>query len=129
MRTFEKSRVRPGKPEVKVLEEGKDFQVLGKGFGHTTIAVDADNQSKILMCKGQDLIVIRISFKKGMLLQKHVTKIPARLVVLKGRVEFSDALGSRVLLQNQEHSIEVDDPHWVEALTDSHIILIKNKTK
>ncbi len=127
MRTLEKSRLQNKNPEVKVLEEGSDYQILGKGFGHTTLALDVDHQSKILMCKGQDLMVIQISFQKGMLLQKHVSKQPARLVVLSGKVEYSNALGSLVLSQNQEHSIAKDDPHWVEALTDSHIILIKNK--
>lgn len=127
MKTLAKSQILPATPEVRVLEEGNDFQVLGKGFGHTTIALEAENQSKILMCKGLDLIVIKISFRKGMLLQKHVTRLPARLIVLSGLVEYSNAFGSTVLSQNQEHSIAVDDPHWVEALADSHILLIKNK--
>lgn len=129
MRTIEKTEAHSTNPVGKVLEEGRDYQILGKGFGHTTIALDIDQQIKILMCKGQDLMLVKISFQKGMLLPKHVTKVPARLVVLYGKVEYSNALGSLVLTQNQEHCIAQNDPHWVEALEDSQIILIKNKQK
>lgn len=116
------------KPLLRNLQEGKDFQILGEALGHTTISIMLEEGEQILMCKGNDLILISISFKKGMVLEKHTTSIPARLVILRGEVIYNTELQRTELKQREEHQIPVDEPHWVEAVEDSVALLIKNRT-
>lgn len=115
------------KPISRRLQQGKDFQILGEAFGHTTISICSRDDEKILMCQGHDLLPIGIRFKAGMILEKHTTSIPARLVVLQGEVAYVNALGSIRLKKHDQYAIPVDEPHWVIASRDSHIILIKNQ--
>lgn len=117
------------KPMIKKLQRGKDFQILAQAYGHTTISISHNQSDKILMCQGSDLLLIGISFKAGMILEKHTTKLPARLVVLQGEVKYINSLGSTPLKRHGEYPIPVDEPHWVRASSDSFIVLIKNNPK
>ncbi len=49
--------------------------------------------AKILR-KGKDFTVLAIGFQKNMLLKKHNSKVPARIVVIKGEVVYNSENGA-----------------------------------
>ena len=116
------------KPHFRHLQEGKDFQILGEALGHTTFSIMDEDAEQIFMCKGTDLILNSITFQKGMILEKHTTRLPTHLVVQKGEVIYKTDLRELRLKQRDQHPIPIDEPHWVEAVHDSVIILLKNRT-
>lgn len=115
------------RPVPRRLQQGKDFQILGAAFGHTTISISDGQSDKILMCQGHDLLLISISFKAGMMLEKHTSRVPTQLVVLQGEVDYANALGSTRLKKHDQYAIPADETYWVAASKISHIILIKNQ--
>lgn len=117
------------KPIARKLQQGRDFQILAQAYEHTTISIGGDNNKKVLMCQGSNLLLIGIYFKAGMILEKHITNLPARLVVLHGEVEYSNSHGSTHLAQHNQYLIPAEEPHWVTAIEDSLIVLIKNQPK
>ncbi len=78
-----------------------------------------------MLRKGNDFQVLAIGFKKGMILPEHTTQLPARLVVIKGEVEYHCNHSSTTLELYDEYEIPVDELHWVKANEDSMIIVIK----
>lgn len=83
------------KPVVKRLQEGKDFHVLAIGL------------------------------KEKVVLKEHKTDIPAKLVLIKGRVIYRTAEEEVTLGIYDEHVITVGQLHAVEALEDSLFLVIK----
>jgi len=75
--------------------------------------------------KGEGFHVLAIGFKKDMLLPEHTSSLPARLVVIKGAVTYSNAEGSNELGLYDEYEIPVDEVHWVKASEESVILVIK----
>jgi len=69
--------------------------------------------------------ILAIGFKKGMLLKKHKSDIPARIVVIKGEVVYSSDNGSTTLGLYDEYEIPVKEFHWVEANEDSLMLVMK----
>lgn len=80
--------------------------------------------AKILQ-KGDHFKVLVIAFKKGMLLKDHQTELPAKLIVLNGRIAYRES--NREVFANtcQEVEIPIQTIHNVEALEDSLCILIQ----
>ena len=78
-----------------------------------------------MLRKGTAFHVLAIGFKKGMILPKHTSSLPARLVVIKGEVSYNNAEGSNRLKLYDEYEIPVDEPRWVEASEESVILVIK----
>ena len=78
-----------------------------------------------MLRKGTAFHVLAIGFKKDMILPKHTSSLPARLVVIKGEVTYNNAEGSNRLKLYDEYEIPVDEPHWVEASEESLILVIK----
>jgi quercetin dioxygenase-like cupin family protein len=71
--------------------------------------------------------VIAIGLKKDQVLKKHVTTIPALLVVLKGSVSF-EMEGSTIQLPLlSTFDIPVNVPHEVTGLEESIFLVIKEK--
>ena len=83
------------KPVVKRLQEGKDFHVLAIGL------------------------------KNEVLLKKHKTDIPAKIVVIKGQVIFKTGNVMVTLGLYDERIINVGEFHSVKALEDSLFLVIK----
>ena len=84
-----------GKPVVKRLQEGKDFHVLAIGL------------------------------EKDVTLKEHTTDIPAKLVVIKGKVIYKTASEEIPLELFEEHTIKVGELHSVTAEEDSVFLVIK----
>ena len=80
-----------------------------------------------MLRKGEGFHVLAIGFKKHMILPKHTSSLPARLVVIKGEVVYNNDLGPNPLALYDEYEIPVDEPHWVEASEDSIILVIKSQ--
>ena len=73
--------------------------------------------------KGENFKVLAIGFKKGMILKEHKTKLPAKLTVLKGRVNYSEGTKSKELNQYDETDIPVEVLHSVVCIDDALCLL------
>jgi quercetin dioxygenase-like cupin family protein len=72
--------------------------------------------------------VIAIGLKKDQVLKKHISPIPALLVVLKGSIIF-EMEGSRTELKEfSTFEIPVNVLHEVTGITDSIFLVIKEKS-
>lgn len=78
-----------------------------------------------MLRKGESSHILAIGFKKGMLLKKHKSDIPARIVVIKGRVVYNSEHEATPLGLYEEYEIPVGEFHWVEANQDSMILVLK----
>nr|MBC7611689.1 hypothetical protein [Pseudopedobacter sp.] len=86
---------------------------------------DTNQPSIKIFKKGKDYKVIVLGFKKGMILKEHSTPIPAKLVVIEGKVDYKEVDRALVLNKFDELDIPVDVIHAVEALEDSICFLIQ----
>ncbi len=69
---------------------------------------------------------VSIHIRRGEELKKHITKIPAILLCIKGRVTYNDENDHCIeLLDGDYHHISPDVPHWVKGISDSLLVLIK----
>ena len=80
-----------------------------------------------MLRKGEAFNVLAIGFRKGMVLTKHKSNLPARLVVIKGEVVYNNDSKGTTLSLYDEYEIPVDEIHWVEANEDSIITVIKGE--
>lgn len=80
--------------------------------------------AKILQ-SGTNFKVIAIGFTKNMVLDDHKTDIPAKLVVLEGKVVYKEGQKMIMLSQYEETPIPAGIIHSVTALEDSICLVIK----
>lgn len=80
--------------------------------------------AKILQ-SGSNFKVIAIGFTKNMILDDHKTDIPAKLVVLEGKVIYKEGEKIVMLSQYEETPIPVNVIHSVTALENSLCLVIK----
>lgn len=78
-----------------------------------------------MLRKGENSHILAIGFNKGMLLKKHKSDIPARILVIKGEVIYSSDNGSTTLGLYDEYEIPVGEFHWVTANEDSMMLVMK----
>ena len=70
--------------------------------------------------------VVSLQIQKDKQLKEHITTVPALLVCVKGEVVFENEKGISVtLLSGYFVNIEPNVKHWVNAKTDSNLLLIK----
>jgi quercetin dioxygenase-like cupin family protein len=74
---------------------------------------------------GEQFKVIVMAFKKDMVLKAHQTSVPARLVVIEGRVNYLESERSVILSKFEDLCIPVNVQHSVKALEDAVCLLIK----
>ena len=82
--------------------------------------------SAISLFKGEKGNATAILILKGEKLREHITQIPALLVCLEGKAIFENEKGRKETLSPGDYI--VIDPmvkHWVDGITDSHLILFK----
>lgn len=75
--------------------------------------------------KGEHFKVIVLGFKKGMILKEHQTDVPAKLVVIAGRVSYKEADRIVGVGRFDELDIPMNVLHSVEAMEDSICFLIR----
>ena len=67
-----------------------------------------------------------IKILKGEKLKEHITKTPALLICIEGKAVFENEKGIKeTLLSGDYVNIEPMVKHWVEAIIESQLILIK----
>jgi quercetin dioxygenase-like cupin family protein len=87
-----------------------------------------DEKPAVIQVKNTDkLQVIAISLKKGQVLKKHITPIPATLIVLKGLVAFDMEGTITELPVYTSFEIPVNSLHEVTGLEESLFLVIKEK--
>ncbi len=69
--------------------------------------------------------LIGLGFKKGQILEKHVTPTPAILIVQSGSVDFNMAGKSHTLKSGDYFEIPANVEHEVIGKEDSHLYLVK----
>lgn len=70
--------------------------------------------------------VTSLRITAGNQLKEHITPVPALLVCVSGEVVFENEAGlSENLSQGDFINIEANSKHWVNALLDSNLLLIK----
>lgn len=80
--------------------------------------------AKVLQ-SGTNFKVISIGFTKNMVLEDHKTDIPAKLIVLEGKVVYKEGEKMVMLSQYEETPIPASVIHSVTALEDSLCLVIK----
>lgn len=84
-----------------------------------------DVQTKMFF-PANDSKVISLQIQKDKQLKEHITPIPALLVCVKGEVIFEDEKGVSLKLTSGDFvKIQPNIKHWVNAKTDSNLLLIK----
>jgi hypothetical protein len=78
-----------------------------------------------LYYKSGDVKTVFIGFKKDMILDQHKTHLPARLMVITGKVTYVQASEKTILNQYEYKDIPVDIMHEVHADEDSLCMLIQ----
>lgn len=76
---------------------------------------------------GKEQQVLAIGLKENVILKEHKTDIPAKLVVLKGKVVYRIQNMEKELELFDEQPIEVGVLHSVEAREDSLFLVIKGE--
>lgn len=67
-----------------------------------------------------------IQILKGEKLKEHITKTPALLICIEGKVVFENENGFKATLLSGDYvSIEPMVKHWVEGTQESQLVLIK----
>ena len=70
--------------------------------------------------------VISMQINAGSQLKEHVTNVPAMLIVVLGEVVFGNEKGVKEILMPGDYvNIEANVKHWVNAVKDSNLLLIK----
>jgi quercetin dioxygenase-like cupin family protein len=67
-----------------------------------------------------------IQILQGQQLKEHVSKVPALLICILGKVVFENEKGEKeTLLPGDYVSIDPMVKHWINAVSDSQLILFK----
>ncbi len=82
--------------------------------------------SAISLFKGGDGIATAIQLKEKSTLKEHITKMPALLLCVCGKIEYHDEKGQKVELKGGDYiNIEPEVKHWLYALEASQLVLLK----
>ena len=82
--------------------------------------------STAVLFTGEEGKTIALQILKDQQLKEHITKVPALLVCITGKVVFENEKGiSETLLSGDYINIEPMMKHWVNASLDSQLLLIK----
>lgn len=70
--------------------------------------------------------VVSLQILKDKQLKEHITTVPALLVCVMGEVVFENEKGNSIALLSGDYvNIEPNIKHWVNAKTDSNLLLVK----
>lgn len=82
-------------------------------------------QTKMMFATSEGKVV-SLQIQKDKQLKEHITTVPALLVCVKGEVVFENEKGVSVIMVSGDFvNIEPNMKHWVNAKTDSNLLLIK----
>ena len=76
--------------------------------------------------KGEEGNVMALQILENQRLKEHITKVRALLICLEGQVVFENERGMKETLFSGDYiKIEPMVKHWVDAIVDSNLLLIK----
>ncbi len=79
-----------------------------------------------VLFRSEQAVATAIQILQGEQLKEHVTKVPAFLICILGKVVFENEKGLKETLMSGDYvKIEPMVKHWVNAITNSQLILIK----
>jgi quercetin dioxygenase-like cupin family protein len=79
-----------------------------------------------VLFRSEQAVATVIQILQGEQLKEHVSKIPALLICVFGKVVFENEKGVKEILESGDYvSIEPMIKHWVIAKSDSQLILFK----
>jgi quercetin dioxygenase-like cupin family protein len=82
--------------------------------------------STALLLKSELASVTAIQILQGEQLKEHITKVPALLICIQGKAVFENENGLKeTLLSGDYIKIVPMVKHWLNAITDSQLILFK----
>lgn len=83
--------------------------------------------SATMLFKGEEgTSATALQILKDQQLKEHLTKVPALLVCISGKVIFENEKGFKETLSSGDYTnIEPMVKHWVDGLEDSQLIVIK----
>lgn len=82
--------------------------------------------SAVSLFKGEEGIATAIQILRDQQLKEHITKIPALLICINGNAVFENENGVKeALLPGDFINIEPMVRHWVSAIADSQLLLLK----
>ena len=71
-------------------------------------------------------LVNSICMQEGAHLKKHITKVPALLLCVKGEIEYESIDGTKALLCSGDYvHIPAEVEHWLNAKTKVEAVLIR----
>jgi len=79
-----------------------------------------------VLFRSDHVVATAIQILKGNQLKEHLTNVPALLLCVIGKVVFENEKGVKETLQSGDYvRIEPMVKHWVNAITNSQLILLK----
>lgn len=79
-----------------------------------------------LLFQGKEGKLLAIHIMEGQRLKEHITQTPALLLCVTGSTVYEDEKGRRETLGPGDYvNIKPMVSHWLDALTDSHLMLGK----
>jgi quercetin dioxygenase-like cupin family protein len=86
----------------------------------------ADEPVRDLIHKFEKFKMMRISLKKGLVVEKHAGTHPVFFLVLKGRGIFTTGKGDFELAENDYVSLEKEEPRGIKSLEDLVILGVRD---
>ncbi len=82
--------------------------------------------SAVSFFKSDQANATALQILRGGKLSEHITKVPALLICLEGKVIFGNESGAKLTLSSGDYvRIEPLLKHWIEAEESSQLLLIK----
>lgn len=76
--------------------------------------------------KSEHANVTAIKIMQGEQLKEHITKVPALLICMEGKIIFENEKGMKETLMPGDYvTIEPMVKHWLDGIVTSHLILFK----
>lgn len=72
---------------------------------------------------GDNFKVLIFGFRKGMEIQEHEVYHPTKLLVMSGKMLYKQGESEKTLTTFQEMEIPLREPHTIQALEESFVLL------
>jgi len=86
----------------------------------------SNEPARDLIHKFENFKIMRISLKKGIVVEPHAGTHPVFFLVLKGRGIFTTGSGDIELAENDYVSLKTDEPRGIKSLEDLVILAVRD---
>ncbi|MDY3317944.1 hypothetical protein PG637_00785 [Riemerella anatipestifer] len=88
------------------------------------IVYSNDKPSVVIIKKSDTLKQFAVGLGKDVVLKKHITPVPATLVVLKGNINFEIEGKTHLFKAWDTYEIPVNIPHEVVGISDENLFIV-----